>query len=280
MSDAAGHDPPPSAAGPWLDVAVLSDVGTERPHNEDFCGFVRAGASSVLAAVADGVSSFEGGEVASQKAVEVTLSVYRGQPATVPVPKRLARAVQQANIEVYDLATVVPELRGMATTLTAVALDGTELWAAHIGDSRLYLLRGGRLTQLTKDHTVAAERRRMGLISAARAQSHPDRGTLTKCLGRELIVGADRLSTRVGPGDVLVLCTDGLHNALDSDEISRLAATEDAASACRALIEAANARGTADNLSAAVVRIVGTAEQAAARRGVGGRLMRLLGRGK
>lgn len=279
MSDGAGDDPP-NAAGPWHDVAVLTDVGTERAHNEDFCGYVRAGATSVLAVVADGVSSLEGGEVASQKAVEVTLHVYRGQPASVPASKRLARAVQQANIEVYDLATVVPELRGMATTLTAVALDGSDVWAAHVGDSRLYLLREGRLTQLTKDHTVAAERRRMGLISAVRAQSHPDRGTLTRCLGRELIVGADRLSTRVRPGDVLVLCTDGLHNALDAEAISRLAVAEDAASACRALLEEANARGTADNLSAAVVRVAGSIEQATPAAGVGARLKRLFGRGK
>ena len=175
--------------------------------------------------------------------------------------KRLYRAVQQANIEVYDLATVVPELRGMTTTLTAVVVDRGELTAAHIGDSRLYLLRDGRLTQLTKDHTVAGEKARIGLMSKARAREHPDRSVLTRSLGRELIVPIDRISNRLFRGDALLVCSDGLYNVLDEEQMAPLVARGDAGAACRSLIDTANGRGTLDNVSAAVLRVLNGPER-------------------
>lgn len=240
-----------------LDAAVLTDVGTERDHNEDACGTLRD-ADATVVLVADGVSSSPGGEVASQMAVEVLLRAYREEPAERPAGQRLHRAVQQANIEVYDRAIAVPELRGMATTLTAMVVQAGMLTAVHVGDSRLYLARGGATVQLTKDHTVAAERVRMGVLSAEKARLHPDRSVLTRSLGRELIVNRDRLSQGLQRGDVLVACSDGLHNVLRDEEIGEVAAgAPDAESACRALLEAANRRGTPDNLTAAVVRVLG-----------------------
>ncbi len=155
-------DPLPA---PPLEVAALTDVGTERDHNEDACGTLQE-ADAALAVVADGVSSSPGGEVASQMAVEALLRAYREEPAARPAGQRLYRAVQQANIEVYDRAIAVPELHGMATTLTALVVQAGTLTAVHVGDSRLYLVRGGRAVQLTKDHTLAAERVRMGVLSA------------------------------------------------------------------------------------------------------------------
>ena len=194
-----------------------------------------------LLVVADGVSSAEAGETASQTAVAVTLRAFGEQPAGMATSKRLYRAVQQANIEVYDLATVVPELRGMTTTLTAVVVDRGELTAAHIGDSRLYLLRDGRLTQLTKDHTVAGEKARIGLMSKTRAREHPDRSVLTRSLGRELIVPIDRISNRLFRGDALLVCSDGLYNVLDEEQMAPLLSRGDAGAACRRLIDTANA---------------------------------------
>ena len=205
-----------------LEVATLTDVGTEREHNEDHCGELLESSACGLLVVADGVSSAEAGETASQTAVAVTLKAFGEQPSGMATSKRLYRAVQQANIEVYDLATVVPELRGMTTTLTAVVVDRGELTAAHIGDSRLYLLRDGRLTQLTKDHTVAGEKARMGLMSKARAREHPDRSVLTRSLGRELIVPIDRISNRLFRGDALLVCSDGLYNVLDEEQMAPL----------------------------------------------------------
>jgi serine/threonine protein phosphatase PrpC len=261
-----------------LAVASLTDVGTERAHNEDHCGQLLESPACGLLVVADGVSSAEAGETASQTAVAATLRTFQDQPAGTATAKRLYRAVQQANIEVYDLATVVPELRGMTTTLTAVVVDRGELTAAHIGDSRLYLLRDGRLTQLTKDHTVAAERARIGLISKSRAREHPDRSVLTRSLGRELIVPIDRISNRVYRGDVLLVCSDGLYNVLDETQMAPLVAAGDVAAACRALVDAANQRGTLDNLTAAVLRVTGGPERPAASVGLGGRLRSLFSR--
>jgi PPM family protein phosphatase len=261
-----------------LAVASLTDVGTERAHNEDHCGHVLEGSACGLLVVADGVSSAEAGETASETAVAATLRTFQDQPPGTATAKRLYRAIQQANIEVYDLATVVPELRGMTTTLTAVVVDRGELTAAHIGDSRLYLLRDGRLTQLTKDHTVAGERARMGLMSKSRAREHPDKSVLTRSLGRELIVPIDRLSNRVYRGDALLVCSDGLYNVLDDAEMGPLMAEGDAAGACRALVDAANQRGTLDNLSAAVLRVIDGPERPAASAGLSGKLRSLFAR--
>jgi len=267
-------NPDPLPAPP-LEVAALTDVGTERDHNEDACGTLQE-ADATLAVVADGVSSSPGGEVASQMAIEVLLRAYREEPGTRPAGQRLHRAVQQANIEVYDRAIAVPELHGMATTLTALVVQAGVLTAVHVGDSRLYLVRGSAVVQLTKDHTVAAERVRLGVLSAEKARTHPDRSTLTRSLGRELIVNRDRLSQALQRNDVLVACSDGLHNVLADDEIGELAAgAVDAGTACRALLEAANRRGTADNLTAAVVRVLGAVSEPPPRPGLTVRLLRL-----
>lgn len=240
-----------------FDASVLTDLGNERDNNEDSVGLSVEGGTSLVMVVADGVGGYEGGEQASRMAVDVALESYRQQDTTIAPEKRLYRAAQQANIEIYDRAIVVPELRNMSTTLTAVAVEGSMLYAAHVGDSRLYLLRAGAITQVTKDHTVAAERVRQRLLTPERARHHPDHGTLTRSLGRELIAAVDRITLPVQTGDVLVVCTDGLHNILYDEEIAKLAAEGPADMAARRLIDAANEKGTFDNLSAAVCRIVG-----------------------
>jgi PPM family protein phosphatase len=249
---------PPAMASPSefkLEVAALSDVGTEREHNEDCCGCGMESEASGVVAVADGVSSSAGGEVASQMAIAAVLRTYRELPATMSSGKRLWRAVQQANIDTYESSLVVPELRGMATTLTAIAVDKNELAAAHIGDSRLYLVRAKKITQLTKDHTVAAERVRMKLLTEKAARHHPGRSTLTKSLGRELIASIDRITLSLVDGDTLILCSDGLYNVLEDGDLERISRGTDAATACRLLIEVANGRGTPDNVTVAVVRM-------------------------
>ena len=240
------------AAQPDFDLAVVSDIGTERPDNEDACGYFVEGPQAVLFVVADGIGGYEGGEVASRMAVDITLEAYRESPLAWGAVKRLQRAVQRANIEIYNRAITVPELRRMGTTLTAAVVEGGRLSAVHVGDCRLYLARRGRIAQITKDHTVIAERVRMGLISAARARHHPERSTLSRSIGHELIVSVDRLSMPLVQGDRLLLCSDGLYNVLDDHELDHLMGSGDAAAACKALIETANARGSADNLTAAV----------------------------
>jgi len=236
--------------------AAISDTGTERPHNEDACGVHVESPMHALVVVADGVSGMEGGEIASRTAVDVTLSAYRESPVSWGAAKRLYRAVQRANIEIHDRALIVTELRGMSTTLTAVVVDGGIAHAVHVGDSRLYVLRSGRMLQKTKDHTVAAEKRRMGLVSAERFSTDPGRSTLTRSLGRDLIAAIDRLSFPLAHGDTLLLCSDGLYNVLSHDELRDHALRPDSHAACRSLLDAANAKGTPDNLTAGIVRVI------------------------
>ena len=206
-----------------LEVAALTDVGTGRDHNEDACGTVAEGEACAVVAVADGVSLGEAGEVASDMAISTLLRAFREEPAAAAA-QRLYRAVQQANIEIYDRAVAVPELRGMSTTLTAAVVERGELTAVHVGDSRLYLVHGREIVQLTKDHTVAAEKVRMRLLSPEKARLHPDRSVLTRSVGRELIVSRDRIGRRLAQGDLLVACTDGLYGVLADAEIARLVA--------------------------------------------------------
>jgi serine/threonine protein phosphatase PrpC len=257
--------------------STLSDPGTERGNNEDACGTLVVTPTHVLVAVADGVSGEEGGEIASRTAVDVTLRAYKDSPASWGPLRRLYRAAQQANIEIHDRALVVTELRRMSTTLTAIVVEDGMLHAAHVGDSRLYLVRGDTIVQKTKDHTVVGERRRVGLISAERAKAHPDRSVLTRSLGRELIAAVDRLSFPVSGGDTLVVCSDGLYNVMEDDELRQAVAGDDPEKGCKALVEVANARGTPDNLTVAVVKVTGRAPETQAP-GLRGLLAKWLGR--
>ncbi len=236
-----------------FELALLSDVGCARSNNEDFCGHAILSPTEAVFALADGVGGYEGGEIASRMAVEITIAAYQENPPSIGPAKRLYRAVQRANIEIHNRALTVPELRRMATTLTAVAVSDGVMHAVHIGDCRLYLLRGGRIAQLTKDHTVVGERMRMGLISEREARNHPERSALSRCLGRELIASLDRLTMPLRPRDRVIVCTDGLWSMLEDRELDSIARKLPPAAACRQLIDQANQRGAPDNVSVAVM---------------------------
>jgi len=241
-----------------FDFSMHSDTGTQRSNNEDSCKQLVENATTAIFAIADGVGGYEGGEVASAMAVEVTLDAWRDTPISWTPAKRLYRAVQRANIEIHNRALAVPELRYMASTLTAAAVVDGILYISHVGDCRLYLIRHDRIKQLTKDHTVVAERVRLGTLTSARARKHPNRSTLSRSLGRELIVSIDRITMPLRQNDRLILCSDGLYNVLDDRELEHLSRGLDAASACRILIDNANQRGTADNITAAVFLMNGS----------------------
>lgn len=235
-----------------VQMAAVSDSGTERGHNEDHCGKWVRDKTSGLVAVADGMATLEGGELASQRAILALLRSFREQAAGMTQTQRLLRAARHASFEVYDMAVVVPQLRGISTTLTAVAVSNAELTAAHVGNSRVYLIRDRTILQLSKDHTVAAEAEASGEEAS---RQHGE--ALTRSLGRELLVAIDVFETDLVQNDIVVLCTDGLYHVLAEKEIAALASNLDANLACRNLVDRANALGTVDNLSVAVVRVVG-----------------------
>jgi PPM family protein phosphatase len=285
-ADADANRGPDEPSGGRVHVAARSDRGTVRAENEDSFGTYVESPSCALAIVADGVSGQAGGEVASQMAVEVVLRAFRESPLAWGPLRRIHRAAQQANIEIHDRALVVTELCRMSTTLTAAVVHDGILHAAHVGDSRLYLIRNGTIVQKTKDHTLAGERSRLGL--GMRPKGHPDRSTLTRSLGRELIAAIDRITFPLAKGDVLLVCSDGLYNVLEDGELRELAEQckevvgrgdgEATAGdrACEALVRAANARGAPDNLTVALMHV--TTETPAAPTGWRTVLDRLLGR--
>jgi serine/threonine protein phosphatase PrpC len=274
-----GEPNEPAELEPEFELALHSDIGNGRTNNEDFYGHWIEGPADVLFVVADGVGGYEGGEIASSMAVETVLEAYRDSPAAWGPAKRLHRAVQRANIEIYNRAITVPELRRMATTLTAAVVNGGTLNVSHVGDCRLYLLRGKHVQQLTRDHTAVGERVRMGLMSAQQARNHPERSALNRCLGHELIVSVDRISMTLVQGDRLVLCSDGLYSVIEDHEFDTLTHGLAAQAACHRLIEEGVARGTIDNLTAAFFRMNGDTPFVPAPLGLRARLRKLFGRG-
>jgi len=230
-----------------------SDVGRMRSGNEDsyFCG-------QTVFAVADGLGGHQGGEVASAAAVE-PLARLDGREFTDPgeAAEALATAIRDANQAILDRAAGDPALYGMGTTLTAAAVAGRHLQLAHVGDSRAYLLREGTLDQLTTDHTVVGELVRRGRLTPEQAAIHPERSILTRAVGLDPRVPVDLPDPlELQPGDQVLLCSDGLTEAVNDAQIAELlSAAPDGQAACRALIDAANDAGGPDNITVVLVRV-------------------------
>ncbi len=238
---------------PTLDFSQLTDVGPVRKENEDAIAYWPHEDGMVFA-VADGLGGHSSGEVASNLALEVLGHELDRAPASWSIDKRLRRAIQEANIAIHQKGVTVPELSRMATTITASAVVGNTLVAAHVGDCRLYLFRDKQLIQLTKDHTWVAEQMEYGILSAEEARTHPKRSMVTRCLGPHLIVGIDVLQKELQLGDVLLQCSDGVHAFLQEPEIVDLL-RHPPREACRMLIQRACEQGGNDNLSAQVAVI-------------------------
>lgn len=240
-----------------LEFAECSDRGRVRRHNEDCVGHCAPVKSEQvrtrgwLFALADGVGGQARGEVASRLAVEIVLAEFANAPEGESHIALLARAFQAANTQVYEAAH-----GEIATTLVACALRFDRAVVAHAGDSRCYLIRHGRPRLLTRDHTVAAEQARMGLLSEEAARTALTRSVLSRSVGHDLFLNSDVSEHRVIPGDLLLLCSDGLHGAVPDEEIARIASsTSDLKAASEQLIAIANQRDGGDNVSVQLVRI-------------------------
>ena len=246
-----------------LEFAELSDCGSSREDNEDFLGHVlpaspaQVQSQGWLFALADGMGGHEHGEVASRLAVESILAGFRKIPKGVMHASLLPRLVQEANAAVYDAghAKQSHALR-MGTTLIACALRFDSAVISHAGDSRCYLFRNGALSPLTRDHTMADEQLRLGILSSKEAAKGDGRHVLSRCLGSDLFVAADTITVNVIPGDLLLMCTDGLHGYVPDASIQRLLrALPDLDQAAKALVDAANEAGGHDNVSVQLIRI-------------------------
>lgn len=243
-----------------LDVGAASDAGRVRPKNEDYVLWevpedpaLREGRGALFV-VADGVGGHGGGAVASAEAAHTVVQEYylhrRGEAG-----RALRRAVEQANLHVYTTRLGHPDLTGMQTTVTALAIAGDRSWVAHVGDSKAWLLRDGAFLRLTRDHTIVEEMRRIGLVDQARAGRHSHRHLLTRTVGGDAIVRVDLSSGAVHPGDCFVLTTDGVYEHLSPEDVRDAFTNLPPAAAAAACVEDANRRGGYDNLTVLGVRV-------------------------
>lgn len=239
--------------------AGKSDVGRVRQGNEDalFCDGERG-----VFIVADGMGGHVAGEVASQIVTEtvgpgMSDAVNRGL-AGPALEKHGLELIERANGAIMERADHEPEKRGMGTTLTLLTLiDGGEYMLQQVGDSRGYLLRGGKLKQITRDHTVVQQQVDRGALTPEQAREHPLSHILTRALGTEANVEADTYRDKVRPGDIFVLCSDGLSGMLPDARIEEIVSQHsgDLQMAADALVEAANDAGGLDNVTVVLVGI-------------------------
>ena len=232
------------------DAIKHTDTGRQRRMNED-----NAFARAPLFAVADGMGGAQAGEVAAQVAVDVLEHGLPDGPGSEE--ERLAGLVREANVRIHQLSRTNPEMAGMGTTMTAAYLaDDDELAIAHVGDSRLYCVRDGKLTRLTRDHSLVEELVQEGKLTPQEADEHPQRSIITRALGNEGEVVVDHMTWRAQAGDVYLICSDGLTSMIPEAQVADLlGAHADLRRAARALVDAANAAGGRDNITVVLFRI-------------------------
>jgi protein phosphatase len=229
--------------------AVASDTGRRRRRNED--NYVVA---PPLFAVADGMGGAQAGEVASRLAA----SALEGDGSDgLDGPERIDALIQEANRRIYDRASTDPTASGMGTTMTVALVEGMTVAIGHVGDSRAYLVRGEQMEQLTDDHSLVNELLKSGRLSEEEAQVHPQRSVITRAVGTDPDVDVDGFTIEAEEGDVFLLCSDGLTDMVEDEEILELvlAHRDDLDKAVRSLVTAANRVGGEDNITAVAFRI-------------------------
>ena len=242
-----------------VDASFRTDVGRSRELNEDSAAIIQPEqdelrvSKGTLAIIADGMGGHSAGEVASRIAVDIVGHSY--YQSDKPAQEALLDAVKEANDAIFDAAKENGGLKGMGTTCTALALHDQSAIHAQVGDSRLYLVRGGGAYQLSEDHSLVMQLVKDGLITAEEARSHPDRNVIVRALGRhgEIEVACWEKPFPVKLGDRFVLCSDGLHGVVEDHEMAEIVASSGSVEACEQLVKMANELGGPDNISVCVL---------------------------
>lgn len=248
-----------------IEARGITDVGRRRDHNEDAL-LVDEGLG--LFVVADGMGGHAGGGTASRLAVETIRRAIREAKEREPhrfgpsaaaaddgPPAALVRALEAASALIHRTAQGSPGLAGMGTTVTAALIVGRTGCVAHVGDSRCYLLRGGRIYQVSEDHSLVNEQVKAGAISPEEARRSRFKNIITRSVGFEERVEVDLVRLELGAGDVLVICSDGLSNLVEDAEILRVVEEGGIDAAPRRLVELANRRGGDDNVTVIAVGV-------------------------
>lgn len=235
-------------------AAAVTDRGRKRPSNEDAFGFsVEAG----VYAVADGMGGAAAGEVASSLAVDEVLSRLKNRDVAIDLSLAAEEAVHAANQAIYSRSQRNIKLSGMGTTLVTLLTEDRHVWVVNIGDSRCYRLRCGHIEQLTLDHSLVEEQVRLGKMTAAEALRSPLRNVITRALGTQASVTPDIFALDAEPGDLFLLCSDGLTRELSDKQIeSLLGGDQPLDELCARLVSAAKKAGGNDNITSLLVRAV------------------------
>ena len=242
-----------------MKTAGKSDTGLVRQANQDAYHITQFSGKITLGAVCDGMGGPKGGEVAAETALRIIVdqisSSYRPDMSARSAKNMLKSAVFAANITVHDMAKAAPSLDGMGTTVVIVyAADGTA-HIAHVGDSRVYLINSDKteITQITKDHSIVQNMLESGQLTREEAKHHPRRNIITRAIGVGETVEMDYAEVPLSRNDILLLCTDGLSNHLDSDDILLIIRENEFSEIPEKLIELANKRGGSDNITAVLI---------------------------
>ena len=233
----------------------ITDVGQKRTVNQDFVFTSETPVGNLpnLFEVADGMGGHKAGDFASSYAVEVLLSTIREDENSNPV-KIIRAAIETANTQLLREASDNEAMSGMGTTMVLVTIVGHYAYVANVGDSRLYLIDENKISQITKDHSLVEEMVRMGEISRDDARNHPDKNIITRALGAGRDVDVDFFDVRLTPGDILLLCSDGLSNMVPDEDIRQVILTsETLEEAGRRLVSMANDNGGRDNIAVVLV---------------------------
>ena len=228
-----------------LHVTHRTDVGLVRKNNQD-----TVIVSGNLLGVADGMGGHRGGEVASAGAREGMLRALQGKE---PSLEALENAVKEVNLALWNQQAEDENLSGMGTTLSVLWPAGEQMLIAHVGDSRIYLLREDKLLQVTKDHSMVADMVRKGLLTEEQAAVHPMRNYITRAVGTEPTIQADMLALERQAGDRWLICSDGLHGLLSREELKTLMGQEDLEEAADQMMRDALDRGGRDNISLVLI---------------------------
>lgn len=237
-----------------LKTFSITDIGRKRKANQDYVYTSGEAVGNLpnLFIVADGMGGHNAGDYASKLAVETMVSEIEHSFEQKPV-KIFTKAIATANEMIRQKASETPDMEGMGTTVVAATCLGRHLQIANVGDSRLYVV-GGQIRQVTRDHSLVEEMVRVGTISQDEARIHPDKNIITRAVGVSETVEADYFSVDLAAGDLVLMCTDGLTNMLEDEEIRViLSGAGDIAEKAQALVEAANANGGRDNISVVLI---------------------------
>lgn len=240
-----------------LKTYSMTDIGRKRKLNQDTVYSCEhpLGNLNNLFIVADGMGGHKAGDYASAytvKAIEREVEVCDDKS---PI-KILREAITVANIEIYEKACSEPDFAGMGTTCVAATIEDDTLYVANVGDSRLYVI-DRQITQITKDHSLVAELVRKGSLDESQAKAHPDKNIITRAIGAASTIDIDFFEVDLSPGDIILMCTDGLTNMVDDDEILRIARTGvDVPEIAENLIKMANHNGGKDNIGVVIIENV------------------------